>query len=181
MKWRRWLIAFHRDLGYFFTGVILLYSISGIAVNHIDDWNPNFDIQRHDVQLDLSAEASQITRQQVVTSLGKIGHSANFRSFDFPSSGKIKIYLDDGDIMASLRDGRGTRETIRRRPLLYQANNLHLNPTRWWKAFSDVFAVALIVLASTGLVVLRGRHGLLGRGKWLVGAGLLAPLFAIFL
>lgn len=39
--WRRWSIVLHRDVGYLATAMTLAYAISGIAVNHIADWNPN--------------------------------------------------------------------------------------------------------------------------------------------
>jgi len=179
MKWRRWLVVLHRDVGYFFAGVVVLYAISGIAVNHADDWNPNFIIDRRDITLNLPRERSKITAEGVVACLSPIGEVENYRSFDFPSPEKIKIYLKNGDIVASLRDGRGSHETIRRRPLLHQVNMLHVNPEKWWKIFSDLFAIGLVLIALTGLFVARGRQGLIGRGKWLVGAGLLVPLVAM--
>lgn len=181
MTWRRLLIAVHRDLGYFFTGVVVLYALSGIAVNHVDHWNPNSVIQRNDVVLDLPSEPSAISVVQIQANLARLGAADDYLSFDFPSANKVKIYLTDGSILASLRDGRGCYETISRRPLLHQINMLHLNPEKWWRVFSDVFAGGLILVALTGLFVARGRHGLLGRGKWLVGAGLVAPLAAICL
>jgi hypothetical protein len=181
MKWRRWLLALHRDMGYFFTGVVVLYAVSGIAGNHTDDWNSDFIINRRDIEIDLPNEPARITSEHVVSSLERLGEAANYRTFDFPSSDKIKIYLADGSIMASLSDGRGIQESIRRRPLFYDANRLHRNPTEFWKVFSDLFAVALILLALSGLIITRGPQGLLGRGKWLVGAGLLAPLVAMLL
>ena len=46
MKFKRLIIATHRDIGYFFAGLTVLYAISGVAVNHIDDWNPNYVIRR---------------------------------------------------------------------------------------------------------------------------------------
>jgi hypothetical protein len=179
MKWRGWLIAVHRDLGYFFTGVLLLYAVSGLAVNHVDDWNPSFAVERREVTLELPTERSQVTRQAVLEVLEPLGEADRLRGYDFPSASRVKIYLKDGSIVANLADGQGEYEAIRRRPLLYHANALHLNPARWWKAFSDAFAVGLIVIAVTGLFIARGRHGLAGRGKWLVGAGLVGPLAAM--
>lgn len=179
MKWRSWVLALHRDLGYFFAGVIVVYAISGIAVNHADIWNPNFIVDRREVTLALPREPSQITAECLLSALSLVGEADNYRSFDFPVSEKIKIYLQNGDIVANLRDGVGTRETIRRRALFYQVNMLHLNPERWWRIFSDMFAVGLVFIALTGLLIPRGRRGILGRGKWLVGSGLLIPLAAM--
>jgi hypothetical protein len=64
---------------------------------------------------------------------------------------------------------------------LYQANALHLNRLKGWKWASDVFALILIILSLTGLFVLRGKHGMARRGKWLVAAGMLPPLLALLI
>ena len=45
MSWRKLIIATHRDVGYFFAGLTVIYAVSGIAVNHIEDWNPNYVIR----------------------------------------------------------------------------------------------------------------------------------------
>ncbi len=181
MTWRRAILVLHRDLGYFFTGALLLYAISGLAVNHVDDWNPNFVIERREVTLDLPRDRAQVTEKAVRALLQPLGEEENLRGFDFPSATRVKIYLKDGSIVARLSNGQGEYESIRRRPLFYQANALHLNPVTWWKLFSDLFAVGLIVIAATGLTIPRGRAGLAGRGKWLVGAGIVTPLAAMLL
>src|ERR1700733_7420235 len=41
-RWRAWLRAIHRDIGYLAVGFTVIYAASGIAMNHIDDWDPNF-------------------------------------------------------------------------------------------------------------------------------------------
>ncbi|HEX8107122.1 MAG TPA: hypothetical protein VF516_05300, partial [Kofleriaceae bacterium] len=41
-RWRAWLRAIHRDIGYLAVGFTLIYALSGIAMNHIDDWDPSF-------------------------------------------------------------------------------------------------------------------------------------------
>ena len=128
MKWRCWAMILHRDLGYFFTGVVIIYAISGLAVNHADSWNSSFVESNKAVQLDLPHERAQVTEDHVRAALASIGAADQYESFDFPSSRKIKIYLKEGSVLAKLSDGSGTYETIRPRWFLYYANRLHLNP-----------------------------------------------------
>jgi hypothetical protein len=180
-RWRqtaRWL---HRDLGYFFTGVVLVYSVSGLAMNHAEHWDPDFVVERREVALPLPSDAAQVDDAAVDAALGGLGEHGALRTYDFPTSGRIKIFLEDGTIASELGSGLGTYESLRRRPVLYGMNRLHLEPKGWWLAFSDVFAVALLLIALTGLVLARGRHGLEGRGKWLVGAGAALPLLGLLL
>ena len=35
IRWRPWLRAIHRDVGYFSVGLTFIYALSGLAVNHI--------------------------------------------------------------------------------------------------------------------------------------------------
>ena len=44
-RWRPWLRAVHRDVGYVAVGLTFVYALSGLAVNHITDWtdgDPSF-------------------------------------------------------------------------------------------------------------------------------------------
>src|SRR4051812_20853828 len=41
-KLRPLLRAVHRDLGYLAVGLTIVYALSGLAVNHIAQWDPNF-------------------------------------------------------------------------------------------------------------------------------------------
>lgn len=179
--WRWWATALHRDIGFFFAGTVLIYALSGLAVNHIDHWNPDFIIERQQVTLDLPSDRDQIDRAGVLAVIEPLGCARQFQSFDFPSDRKIKIYLENGSILARLSDGTGEYETIRRRPLFYGFNRLHLDPEGVWLAFSDLFAFGLILLAITGILLRRGRQGLVGRGKWLMGAGFLLPVIMLVL
>ena len=43
---RRWSRTLHRDLSYFFAGMVLIYALSGIAMNHRDTFNPNYSVSQ---------------------------------------------------------------------------------------------------------------------------------------
>jgi uncharacterized membrane protein len=45
-----------------------------------------------------------------------------------------------------------------------------------WTYVADVFAVLLIFLAGSGIFMVRGKNGIVGRGKWIVAAGILIPV-----
>jgi hypothetical protein len=42
LRWRPRLRGLHRDFGYLVVGLTFVYAASGLAVNHIEDWDPNF-------------------------------------------------------------------------------------------------------------------------------------------
>ncbi|MEZ4403798.1 MAG: hypothetical protein R3B06_27495 [Kofleriaceae bacterium] len=51
MKWRKWFRIVHRDVGYAAVALIIAYAVSGLAVNHIEDWNPNYTFAQRAVDL----------------------------------------------------------------------------------------------------------------------------------
>ena len=51
MAWRRWNNVFHRDLGYLCVGLTLVYAVSGVAVNHVDAWNPSYEITHREADV----------------------------------------------------------------------------------------------------------------------------------
>lgn len=173
----------HRDIGFFFIGASLIYGISGIALNHIGDWNPNYMVKHESVKTDLSLEKSSILKENILTFLDDIDNRKNYKSHYFPDQGHLKIFLRGGSsVYMNISSGRGTAEYLVKRQVIYQTNLLHYNPHSWWMWFSDIFAGALILLAITSIFMVRGKKGAWGRGGIYIAVGIIIPLlFLIFL
>ncbi len=179
-KWRKWNRAIHRDLGYVFFALTVIYSISGIAVNHINDWNPNYKRSYQEISYDIGTKSS-IDKNKVLGFLKTINEEGNYKKYYFPSSSELKVFIDGGNILLDLETGEGYLEKINRRPLLHAVNYLHYNPGKWWTWVSDIFAGALIILAITGLFIIRGKNGIKRRGAILTIAGIILPLIYLML
>jgi hypothetical protein len=179
-KTRKFFIDWHRDIGYFFTGVILIYAISGIALNHLKDWNPSYSVEQKEFVVNVPQDYKQITESDVLSIVKKSGLS-EYKKFYFPSSNKMKVFVKDGTISVNLKTGTATLERLKKRFLLAEMNYLHYNPVRIWTYFSDIFAVALIFLAVSGLMILKGKYGFRKRGWWLVLAGLVFPILILII
>lgn len=179
-KWRRWNNAIHRDFGYFFFGMTIIYALSGIALNHIKDWNPNYIIRNWKATVNIPSTVTYLSEDQVLDILNQVGLKREYKKHYYPDKQTLKVFLDHGSATFDLGTGTGTIETIRRRPVFNQVNFLHYNPSRWWTWFSDIFAGALALLAITGLFVLKGKNGITRRGIWFTLAGILIPLIFLF-
>jgi len=180
-KWRKWNRAIHRDLGYLFVAMTIIYSISGIAINHINDWNPNYIITNNEIHVQISSDPRKIDKEDVLNILSQIGEENNYKKHYFPGQTQLKIFIDGGNAVIDLATGNGVIEKIKRRPLLHAMNFLHYNPGKWWTLFSDIFAGALIILSITGLFIIRGKNGIKGRGAILTLIGIVLPiLYLIF-
>lgn len=153
----------------------LAYGISGIAVNHIADWNPSYRITKEFVDV---APIPATTAPEIVAAaverLGlKMAPTSSFR----PDAETVQLFYKTKIYHVDLPTGKVMIESTVPRRVLYEMNQLHLNrPKRAWTYVADVYGIALILLAVTGLFVLKGRLGIGGRGGWLTAAGTLIPV-----
>lgn len=177
---RRWNRAIHRDLGYFFFGVTLIYAISGIALNHLDDWNPNYSVTNEQYTFNKVSGKDEVTKSMVMHWLETTGYQELYKKYYFPDEHTVKVFLKGGSLVVNLKTGESNLELLQKRPLLYEFNYLHYNPIKWWTYFSDAYSVALALLAITGLFIIRGKNGIKGRGAILTIAGIIIPTIFIF-
>ena len=178
-KWRKWNRVVHRDFGYLFFGMTLIYAISGIAINHIKDWNPNYVVTTEEIQVETISLKPDKTI--ILSWLDDIDESDAYKSHYFPDETYLKVFIDGGTVYYNLETGEGLLEKTTRRPLFREVNYLHYNPIKYWTYFSDIYAGGLIVLALSGLFIPRGETGITGRGAWMTILGIMIPLVYLFL
>ncbi|RMG96209.1 MAG: hypothetical protein D6705_11865 [Deltaproteobacteria bacterium] len=177
---RKGLRALHRDVGYLLVGLTFVYGISGLAVNHIGEFDPNFvhGERRIAVPADLPERAhTEAERQQVAARVHEL--------LDAPYPAAEILWLSDGEAEFVFEDGtayvdlsaRSIDHTWQRpRPFLRAANFLHLNRGKAaWTYVADAYAILLLFLATSGLFMLPGRHKL-ARKLVLVALGAAIPV-----
>ena len=177
MNWRKIVRIVHRDIGYSAAALVIAYSISGLAVNHIDDWNPNYTFEKTAVDVGPVPTGSQDAMEDhLIARLGLDRDEVRGRVMD--SETAFRIFLPEGgEVRVDTRTGQGTMKRVSTRAVLYEVNVLHLNNIKGvWTWVADLFAIALLVLGLTGIFIHKGRQGLAGRGKWFLAAGFLIPV-----
>jgi len=179
---RKWSRILHRDIGFFFIGTTLIYGLSGIALNHLNDWNPNYSVELEKFQTEISLEKNTEINTNIDLLLKEIGTKIAYKKHYYPESDLIKIFLSGGSsILVDLETGNGQAEFLRRRPIFYEVNYLHYNPNDWWKWFSDIYAGALILFAITSFFMVRGKKGMKGTGGIYTALGIIIPLVFLFI
>jgi len=184
VKIRKWSRIIHRDLSFFFAGIIFIYAISGIALNHKRDFNPNYSISRQEIKLNaIFPMAPNIDRPGVDLLLTQVNEQNAYAKHYYYAEQKMKVFLKGGSSLdVDMNTGTAVYEKLQKRPFLNAFNKLHLNPSRWWTWFSDIFAVALLIITITGMIMLKGAKGFIGRGGIEFAIGLMIPiLFLLFL
>ncbi|MDF9827830.1 hypothetical protein M2447_001932 [Ereboglobus sp. PH5-10] len=181
-RWRALFRVLHRDLGYLFFGATIVYAVSGLAVNHRADWNPNYSVEKrtHAAPAELAAR-TPFTKDAALALLADAKVDARYKKHFAPDDRHIRIFVDNGAATLDRQTGALDIEVLRRRPVLATFNRLHLNPGRAWLWFADAFAASLLIIAVTGLFLLRGKNGITRRGGLLAALGIIIPCIIAWL
>lgn len=171
----------HRDIGYLIAGLTIIYALSGIALNHKNDWNPNYIFDNRPFSSDQKITRETFNKETALNILRNLNLKEDFKTFYFPKGDKVSIFIEGGLVNLNIETGEGVVQRISKRPLFYQINLLHYNPGKWWKYFSDIFCIALITVTITGLFIVKGRNGITKRGAILTITGIILPLIFLLI
>jgi hypothetical protein len=179
MGWRKWNRWIHRELGYLFFGMTILYGVSGIALNHFvaRHWDPGIVSRSETFDYPSPLSRTLVNREVIGEILSITGERRNYKQYYFPDEDHIMIYLKGGHISVTLSTGVIELTRVRTRPVFREIDYLHYNkPKKLWTWFSDLYAFSLILIAVSGLLMVRGKKGITGRGGILTLIGILIPL-----
>jgi hypothetical protein len=176
IPWRRWNRAVHRDIGYLAAGLTVLYAVSGLAINHMADWNPNYRVVQ--AWREVGPLPAELPEEELARMLlDRLKVSERPRASFQPDQDTLDVFMKAGKYSVDLPTGKVLFEAVEPRPVLFAFNRLHINaPKRAWTYIADLYAVGLLTLGITGLFILRGPNGIRGRGAWLTIAGCAVPL-----
>lgn len=170
-------------------GLTFVYALSGIAINHLDDWDPNFKQIEESFALpnasstdgrDLNDSAELKTFAGDL--MKELGRSEQVMDVYAVDEEHIDISLSHSTLYVDL-----TRRTVREegqkpRWILRAMNWLHLNRgKKAWTYIADGYAVFLIFLATSGLYMLPGKKGWIGRRGILTLLGAALPILYVVL
>jgi hypothetical protein len=173
----------HRDFSYFFVGLIIAFSVSGIALNHREDFDPQeYIVKAEKIQLDLSEAPEKMDDAFIKNAIENIPILEEEAYRGFRNRGnEIHIFFENAFAFADTKSGAGEVEFLKTIPLLGQMTILHKTTDVWWIWFSDIFGLALLTIAITGMFIGKGKFSFQRRGWILAVAGLIFPFVFLFL
>jgi hypothetical protein len=183
VKWRKWNNIIHRDLGYLMVGLTIIYAVSGFMLNHKNDWNPNYSIDRETLTFAPLADVSVVNGELIDGILEQIGQPGNYTGLFRPDPQHAQVFYNGKTLMLDLVKGIAVVEKVSSRKVLREINVLHLNNVKQklWTYIADFYAFALLLLAITGLFVLKGKKGITGRGALLTAIGVVIPIILLII
>ena len=174
-KVRRILRAMHRDIGYLLVGLTFVYALSGLAVNHIGDWDPNFTHYERKETLQEALPKEDAAAAQAVLDQLKVDEKMD--DFYESAPGELTIYVGERTYQVNRESLEVFEVGEKPRLLLRISNWLHLNRgKKSWTYIADAYAIFLLFLASSGVFMLPGKKGIRGRGAILVLLGVAVPV-----
>lgn len=171
----------HRDLGYFYIGLIVSFAFSGLMMNHRDSWHPDkYTTQTKAIEVKLP-EKSEIN-DDFAKELGKkLGIDDKMRR-QMIKKETFKISFEKNDVEIDMKTGKGEIVSFIKTPIISQSMSLHKNTSNFWIYYSDIFAISLIIIALTGTIMIKaGKFSWKNRGWKLAVAGVIFPLLFLFL
>lgn len=177
-KVRRVCSVLHRHLGFFFAGMIVIYALSGIFMNHRREINPSYTVEIKEVSLPTSfpSDKDAVSMADIEPLLAELGEKGNYVKHYFVND-ELKVLIKGrSSVNIDMATRVGTYERVRERFVIADMVKLHFNPGKWWTYFSDTFAICLIIITITGLFVLKGKKGIAGIGAVELILGLVAPI-----
>ena len=171
----------HRDLGYFYIGLIISFAFSGLLMNHRDAWHPEkYTTETKAIEVKLPEESK--IDEKFAEDLGKkLGIDDKMRRHNIKKE-VFKISFENHDVEIDMKSGKGEIVSFVKTPIISQAMKLHKNTSNFWIYYSDIFAISLIVIALTGTLMIKaGKFSWKNRGWKLAVAGVVFPLLFLFL
>jgi len=179
MNWRHWNNALHRDIGFLCIGLTLVYAISGVAVNHISQWNPSYRVERIETNIG-PVSGNPMDADTIRKILARLDETGKLESSYRPDPQSLQLFVEGRSILIDLGTGHVVHDRAIRRPILREMNFLHLNhPKKNWTWVADLYAVALGFLAVSGMLMIRSKT--MRRGVVLTGIGFVIPLLFLVL
>ena len=186
---RPWVRAAHRDIGYVAVGLTVVYALSGLSVNHLTDWKDgDANFQNYSREVDVAplptktGDAEKDDRAVSDAVRAKFGIAQEPREVYRIDATKLDVTFDKRTVHVDLEAQRAIDEGQKPRFFLRAANWLHLNRgKKQWTYVADAYAVGLLVLALSGIFMIPGKKGFLGRGAVLVGIGIAIPVVYVTL
>ena len=151
-------------------------------VNHIDDWNPNYQVNITQFELPgIKKHINSDNLNQLI--IEKLAISQSVKTEFWQSPTKYKLFLlNDSNLVIDFEREQAILEEIKPRIINQALNKLHLNELqRSWTYFSDFFAGLLIFLAISSLFMVKGKKGVTGNRGVLVISGFIIPLVFILI
>jgi len=174
----------HRNLAYFYFGLLISFAFSGILNNHKDSWQipVDYTYQTKNFNIPLPVNKLKFKNKKYVKMKAQQWYpKSTFLGYRIRNNSLRAFYKDNTIIDMDLEYGMGEIEYRRKVPVLGHAIFLHKSSNNFWVWYSDIFALSIITIAIAGILIPKGKNSFKKQGWKIALAGLIFPLLFLFL
>ena len=122
----------HRDIAYFYLGLIISFSLSGIFLNHRRVWHPiRYKYASKEINLSKKVTEDQVNDAYLETFSKEFNIDDRIRRYAVEDN-ILRVSYVDHDAEINLLTGKGKIGEYRQTPLLGQMTELHVTTNDWW-------------------------------------------------
>jgi len=176
--------AIQRNFAYFYFGLIITFAFSGILNNFRNtiDIPVNYTYESKDFNIPFPINKSNFKNKKYVTKIAKKWNpDSDFEGYRIRANNLRAFYKENTIVDLDLESGMGIIEYRRKVPIIGHSIFLHKSSNNWWVWYSDIFALSLIIIAITGILMPSGKYGFKKQGWKLTLLGLIFPLLFLYL
>ena len=169
--------SLHRDLGYLFIGLTLIYAFSGILlVLKKDEQNPSY----REIMMEKDAKANLMPDEL------KAYWKENFSDAPkltrvIPTDEVYNIYVKGGLGEYHPCSGKIQITTFKKVPVYKFVNDIHYNSGKRFSSMAVIYAIVLIFFAISGAIMVKGKKGFMKRGVWFMIIGFIIPILLFYI
>ncbi|WP_171593632.1 PepSY-associated TM helix domain-containing protein [Marinifilum caeruleilacunae] len=168
--------SLHRDLGYLFIGLTLIYALSGILlILKKDEQNPSY----REIVLEKNTKAN-LTPDELKTYWENGFGDAPKLNRIIPAGEVYNLYVKGGLGEYHPHNGKLKVTTYKKIPVYKFVNDIHYNSGQRFSSIGIVYAIVLIFFAISGAIMVKGKKGFKKRGVWLMIIGFIIPVLLFF-
>ena len=150
-----------------------------VAGNHKHHWDPSYREGREEFRIQPPGTGPTHEVRPVV--IERLGITEPVQNTWRADKDEFQVFTEKDQFDVNLATGAVVRSGKQKRPVFYDLNFMHRNGGHGvWTVVGDIFAGILVILALSGIFLVKGRKGVLGRGGVLLVLGVLVPLVYTF-
>jgi len=164
--------SLHRDLGYLFIGLTLIYAVSGILlVLKKNEQNPSYRemVWEKTAKLHLTPNELKTYWKEHLSDAPKLTQV-------IPADESYNIYVKGGLGEYCPYNGKIKLTTFKKVPVYKFVNDIHYNSGKRFSSIAIIYAIVLIFFAISGAIMVKGKNGFKRRGVWLTMIGFIIPV-----
>lgn len=173
----------HRDMSYFFLGLIISFSISGIMLAHRSGGMAfdKYEKSSEDFTINMRKDVDVLSKNFPEELSQHLGLEPSKDRRLMIKGNRLTMSYTDYRVRINTATGKGSVTVYADIPVLAQIKDLHTSTDDAWKYYADFFAIGMLAISITGVLIPMGKRGFKKRGWKFAVAGIIFPLIiAIF-